>query len=90
MKGYFYAKYKEASGGYSYNKNGEKRNNKRNRQLSDKAEFYRAMSLKKVGSTIIMPERRFIGHGKTTDKIIRQIVEENMKDYLEKLNIIKP
>ena len=47
------------------------------------------MSLKKVGSTITMPERRFIGHGKTTDKIIRQIVEENMKDYLEKLNIIK-
>lgn len=90
MKGYFYAKYKEASGGYSYNKDGEKRNNKRNRQLSDKAEFYRAMSLKKVGSTITMPERRFIGHGKTTDKIIRQIVEENMKDYLEKNNIIKP
>lgn len=90
MKGYFFAKLKEAEGGYSYKKDGEKRNNKRNRQLSEKEAFYRAMAFKKVGSVITMPERRFIGNGKATDKIIREIAEQNIEDYFKRHNIITP
>ena len=88
MKGYFFAKLKEIESGYSYKKNGEKRDNRRNRTLSDKENFYRAMALKKVGSTITIPERRFIGNSKTTDKIIREIAEQNIDDYFKRHNII--
>lgn len=90
MKGYFFAKLKEIESLYSYKKNGEKRNTKRNQTLSEKGEFYRAMALKKVGSIITIPERRFIGNSKTTDKIIREIVRENIEDYFKRHNIITP
>lgn len=53
MKGYFWHKLKETGGKYQYRKDGEKRRNKRNRELSDKEEFYRAMALKKS----VLPSR---------------------------------
>lgn len=89
MKGYFFARLKEIEGKYTYKKDGEKRNNKQNLQLSDKEQFYRAMALKKVGSTIVMPERRFIGTGRNTDRIIRDIVETNFKEYMDRHPIIE-
>ncbi len=89
MRGYFWAKLAESQGNTQYRKDGKKRNNRRNRQASEKEEFYRAMALKKVGSSIKMPERRFIGHGKNTGRIIRNIAEQNMKDYFERHNPIK-
>ncbi|WP_304203808.1 phage virion morphogenesis protein [Phocaeicola plebeius] len=88
MKGYFWHKLKETEGKYQYKKNGEKRGNKRNRELSGKEEFYRAMALKKVGSTVKIPERRFIGTGRNTDRIIREITEQNFEDYLKRHPII--
>lgn len=88
MKGYFFAKMKEAQGKYQYKKNGKRRGNKRNRELSEKEEFYRSMALKKVGTVIKMPERRFIGHGRATDRIIREIVEMNFEDYIKRHPII--
>ena len=88
MKGYFWHKLKETGGKYQYRKDGEKRRNKRNRELSDKEEFYRAMALKKVGSTVKIPERRFIGTGRNTDRIIREITEQNFEDYLKRHPII--
>ena len=89
MKGYFFAKLKETRGRYQYKKNGERRANRQNRELSDKEQFYRAMALKKVGTVIKIPERKFIGHGKATDRIIRDIVSGNMEEYLKRHPIIK-
>lgn len=89
MKGYFFAKLKETRGKYRYKKDGSLRNDKRNRELSDKEAFYRAMALKKVGSVINIPERRYIGHGRATDRIIRDIVSGNMEEYLKRHPIIK-
>ena len=59
-----------------------------NKDLSDKAEFWRRMALKKVGSTINIPERRFIGSGRNTDRIIREITEQNFEEYLKNHPII--
>lgn len=89
MKGFFWHRLEEVQGKYQYRKDGEKRNNRRNRSLSGKEEFYRAMALKKVGSTIVMPERRFIGTGRNTDRIIRDIVETNFKEYMDRHPIIE-
>ena len=81
MKGYFWYKYKEATGGFGYTKKGEKRNDKRNQQLTTKAEFYKAMALKKVGSKIIIPRRQFIGKHPEVEKIVRQIIETNLSAF---------
>lgn len=88
MRGYFFHLLKETQEKYEYKKDGELRENKRNRRLSGREEFYKSMALKKVGSTIRMPERRFIGHGRNTERIIRDIVEENFKEFIKNRNII--
>lgn len=75
MKGFFWYKYKKAAG------------KRRGKNLSDKAEFYRAMALKKVGSDIIIPERRFIGPSRETDRIIRQIAQENIEEFFKHIKI---
>ncbi|KAA6329678.1 hypothetical protein EZS27_021526, partial [termite gut metagenome] len=58
-----------------------------NESLSAEAEFYRSMALKKEGSSIVIPERRFIGKHKETDKIIREITEQNIEDFFKKHNL---
>lgn len=87
MKGYFWAKHKETAGKVTRRKDGTKRGTKRNVQLSDDALFYRSMALKKVGTYIVMPERRFIGKSPQTDKIIRDIAAENIEEYFKKYNL---
>ena len=61
MKRYFWAMYQQATGKISQRKDGTNRKTKKNVQLSADAAFYKAMALKKVGSTIVIPKRQFIG-----------------------------
>ena len=88
MKGYFWYRYQTVTGGrspdgFSNNlqrkKNGTPRNNKRNRELTAEAEFYRAMALKKVGSKITIPKRQFIGNHPELEKLLKEIVYSNAK-----------
>ena len=58
-------------------KNGELRNNKRNRELTEEAKFYRTMALKKVGSKITIPKRQFIGNHPDLEKLLKEIAEKN-------------
>lgn len=83
MRGYFWRKYKEAIGGFGYTKKGAKRADKANRELTTEAAFYRAMALKKVGSKIIIPCRRFIGFAPELETTIREIVERNLSEFFE-------
>lgn len=102
MKRFFLSKYLDAANYKKSAKQGKKRpqiTDKRlqgwlaregeTKELSDKAEFWRRMALKKVGSVIKIPERRYIGHGRATDRIIRDIVAGNMEEYLKQHPIIK-
>lgn len=81
MKRYFWAKWYEATGSFGRRKDGRKRDDKRTRQLTDEAEFWRYMALKKVGSTIVMPRRRFLGTSPEVEQAVRKIVEENLTEY---------
>lgn len=81
MKRYFWAKWYEATGSFGRRKDGRKRDDKRTRQLTDEAEFWRYMALKKVGSTIVMPRRRFLGTSPEVERAVREIVEENLTEY---------
>lgn len=78
MKRYFWYLYLQITGAkkgrkdgsqlkeqYQYKKDGNKRDNQRNRKLSSLAEFYKAMACKKVGSVIHIPKRQFLGESAT-------------------------
>lgn len=52
-------------------------------QLSDEAEFWRFMALKKAGTTIKIPRRRFLGTSPEVEQAVRNIIEENLEGYIE-------
>ena len=81
MKRFFWYKYYEATGSFGRKKNGERRNDKRMRQLSTEADFWRFMALKRAGTTIRIPRRRFLGAGPEVERIVREIIEENLNEY---------
>lgn len=83
MKKYFWHKYYEATGGFGRKKDGSLRKDKRNAQLGSEAEFWRFMALKKVGTTIKIPRRRFLGKSPEVEKAVRQIIEKNLNGYVE-------
>lgn len=56
-------------------------------QLSDEAKFWRALALKKVGSTIKIPQRQFLGGGADVERIVREIIDDNLGEYFsEEIN----
>ena len=83
MKKYFWHKYYEATGGFGRRKNGEKRQDKRTLQLSSEADFWKWLALKKAGTTIKIPRRRFIGSSPEVERAVKEIIEENLSDYFE-------
>lgn len=83
MKRFFWHKYYEATGSFGRKKNGERRNDKRTRQLSTEADFWRFMALKRAGTTIRIPKRRFLGTGPEVERIVREIIEDNLNEYFD-------
>jgi len=81
MKRFFWAKYYAATGSFGRKKNGERRNDKRTIQLSAEAEFWKHLALMKVGSTIKIPRRQFLGHSPEVEQSVREIIEENLTEY---------
>lgn len=87
MRRFFWAKYYAARGSFGYRKNGERRRDKRNVQLTAEAEFWRAMALKKVGDVVRMPRRQFLGTHPRLEQAVREIIEENLDRYFSKLDL---
>lgn len=73
MKRFFWAKFRKANGNSWSRKTSE----------SAEVEFWKMMALKKVGTTIKIPCRRFLGVNSDVEKIVREIVEDNLRDYFE-------
>lgn len=46
-----------------------------------KDEAWKYMALMKVGKVITMPERRFIGDGPDTQRIIREVIDRNLQNF---------
>lgn len=89
MKRYFWAKYYESSGSFGRRKDGSMRQDKRNARLSDAASMWQYMALMKVGSTIKIPKRRFLGASVEVERAVREIVEENLTEYVGQELIIQ-
>ena len=83
MKGYFWHKYMTLAGvlQWARRKDGTMRRDKQTRQQSTEAEFWKFMALKKEGSTIKIPRRRFLGTSPEVEQAVREIVEENITEY---------
>lgn len=95
MKKYFWWKYITITGSkrmkagipityserFSRKKDGTLRNTKRNRALTEEAEFYRAMAMKKTGSKITIPKRQFIGNHPDLEKLLKEIFYNNAKNF---------
>ena len=86
MRRFFWRKHYEATGSFGRKKDGSRRNNAANRRLSTEAEFWRALALKKAGSVIKIPRRRFIGYHAEIDKIIQNAIDATLPaDVVAKL-----
>ena len=49
--------------------------------MKTKDEAWRRMALMKVGKVITMPQRQFIGDGPDTQRIIRSVIDDNLKNF---------
>ena len=87
MKRYFWYKCRSAVGGFGRKKNGELRKDKRTVQLSSEAEFWKFMALKKVGSTIKIPRRQFLGVSEEVERGVREIIEENLEEFFGEFDL---
>ena len=76
MKRFFWAKYREANGGTWTRR-------KVNGTGSAEVEFWKLMALKKVGSTIRIPMRRFLGVNAEVEQIVKDFVEKGLSEYFE-------
>ena len=89
MKKYFWHKYYSATGSFGRKKDGSRRNDKRTVQLSTEAEFWKFMALKKAGTTITIPRRRFLGTSPEVEKVACEIIESNLEEYFKNNFTIK-
>lgn len=86
MKRFFWYKYYSAIGSFGRKKDGSRRNDKRTLQLSDEADFWKAMALMRVGSKIRIPQRKFLGTSPEVEAAVRQIIEENLNEYVNNID----
>lgn len=83
MKGYFWYRYRQATGALGRKKDGSLRRNKKNLRLTTEAEFYKAMALKKNGSVIKIPRRRFLGMHPDAEKLVRTVIDAELSQWAE-------
>ena len=90
MKAFFWHKYYEAVGGFKRRKNGSLSGSRAQMQLSTEAEFWKHLALMKVGKTIKIPRRRFLGTSPELEQMVRRIIEHHLEVYsksiIDKLN----
>lgn len=89
MKRFFRAKFYETQGGFTRKSGKPKRplsdggfyHWTSKMELSTEAEFWKFMALMKVGSTIKIPRRQFLGNAPEVEQAVREIIEENITEF---------
>ncbi len=90
MKRFFWAMYYKANGGLGRRKDGTLRRDQKNARLSSEAEFWKHLALMKVGATVKIPRRRFLGTHPELEREITAVIEKRLEEYFDNENIIKP
>ena len=78
MKKFFWYKYYSTTGTFGRRKDGSLRRDKRNNRLTTEAEFWKCMALMKVGASIKIPRRQFLGKSPDVEQAVRDIIEDNI------------
>lgn len=86
MKRFFWYKYYSATGSFGRRKDGTLRRDKKNNQLTSEADFWKAMALMKVGNTIKIPQRKFLGVSPEVEAAVRQIIENGLTEYVNNID----
>lgn len=81
MKRFFWHKYYEATGTFTRKKTGK--SGKSGTSVNTEAEFWKFLALKKAGTTIRIPRRRFLGTSPEVEQAVRNIIEENITEYID-------
>ena len=89
MKRYFWAMYYKANGGLGRRKDGTLRRDQRNARLSAEAEFWKHLALMRVGSSVKIPRRRFLGAHPELEKAIAAVIERRLNEYYSNIQIVK-
>lgn len=89
MKRYFWAMYYKATGGFGRRKDGSLRRDKKNARLSTEAEFWKHLTLMKVGSKVKIPRRRFIGAHPELERAVTSVIERRLEEYFNNADIIE-
>ena len=84
MKRYFWHRYYATCGRFTRKKNGQLSGSRKQLRLSDEAEFWKRMALMKVGAKVKIPKRRFLGAAPELESSISMIIENDVKEYVEK------
>jgi phage gpG-like protein len=86
MKKYFWHRYYDCTGSFGRRKDGSLRRDKRNSRLTTEAEFWKALALMRVGSAIKIPKRQFLGVAPEVEATVREIIEDNISEYLDNID----
>ena len=79
MKRFFWAKY------YETGAQGVGGNRQRRAAYDAESGFWRGMALKRVGSTIYIPKRQFIGPSPEVDRIVDEITDKELKNHIKQM-----
>lgn len=77
MKRFFWAMYYKFASRIRFRKDGKP--SKKSLSLGEQAQFYQNLALMRTGSSINMPQRRFIGPHPQVDNIVRQVADQHMQ-----------
>ena len=88
MKRFFWYKHMSTAGVLAFcrRKDGTMRRDKNTLHITDVADFWKAMALMKVGSTIKIPQRKFLGTSPEVEAAVRQIIEDNLTEYVNNID----
>lgn len=95
MKRFFRAKFYESQGGFGRKKGDPNRPTlpdggfyawTSKMTLNTISEFWRIMSMMRVGATIKIPQRKFLGASPEVEAAVRQIIEENLNEYINNID----
>ena len=94
MKRYFRARFYEAQGGFTRKEGKPARPLSdggfyawtSGMQLNEVAEFWRCMALMKVGRTIKIPRRQFLGNSPEVERMVTDIIERNLTEFINSID----
>lgn len=83
MKRFFWAKHIEAKGSIRQTKSGKQSKGSYNEGLSREAAFWRNMALKRVGTYIRIPHRKFLGESRKLNDAINKTIANELQKFVQ-------